>query len=340
MLLTLVTAICISFIVSYLSIPIFNRFMIAAGIVGFDIMKEEKRRVADMGGPGVIVGLLTGVFYYIAIEVFTPTGLKGLIYILASLITILIITLIGLFDVLTGLMKQKEGEGIFEKMKRRGIPAWAYFLLPLPAAVPLVAVNAGVSRMALPLIGPIELGIFYPLVLVPLAVLCCSNATNFLAGFNGLEAGLGTILHLSLGIYAYINGEMSGALISLSLAASLIAFLRYNWYPADVFPGDLNYTIGATAASVAIISNMEKFAILAFTPWIIEAILKALSGFKAESFGILHKDGFVKPREDEIRSLTHILMRIGNFNEWQITSILIFLEMWICIIAFYIVPYV
>ncbi|MFP3950585.1 MAG: hypothetical protein ACLFVP_00350 [Candidatus Bathyarchaeia archaeon] len=337
--LTLITAVLISFTVSYISTPIFNRFMRATGIVGYDIMKRQRREVADMGGPGVIVGLLTGVFYYIAIEVFTPTGLRGLIYILASLNTILIITLIGLFDVLTGLMELREGEGIFEKIKRKGIPAWAYFLLPLPAAVPLVAVNAGVSRMTLPIMGSVELGIIYPLVLIPLAVLCCSNATNFLAGFNGLEAGLGSVLHISLGIYAHMNGELAGALISLSFAASLLAFLRYNWYPAKVFPGDLNYTIGATAACVAIISDMEKFAILAFTPWVIEAFLKALSGFKAESFGILQEGGFVKPRDDKIRSLTHILMRMGHFREWQITLILIFIEVVICILSFYLVSY-
>jgi UDP-N-acetylglucosamine--dolichyl-phosphate N-acetylglucosaminephosphotransferase len=235
-------------------------------------------------------------------------------------------------------MMKREGEGIFEKMKRQGIPAWAYFLLPLPAAIPLVAVNAGVSHMSFPFLGRLELGVLYPLVCIPIAVLCCSNATNFFAGFNGLEAGTGFILHTALGLYAYINQEYNAALIALTFAASLLAFLKYNWYPAKIFPGDLNYTIGAATVCVAVIGNIEKFAIIAFIPWIIEAFLKALSGFKAESFGILQEDDTIKPHKKGIRSLTHLIMKISSFKEWQVSLLFILIETSLCIIAYIIMP--
>ncbi|KON29705.1 hypothetical protein AC482_05850, partial [miscellaneous Crenarchaeota group-15 archaeon DG-45] len=293
---SLIAASILSFVSSYLAIPIFIRFTRAAGIVGRDIMKEGRSVVSDMGGPGVIFGFLTGVFFYISVETFLFGGLPELIYILAGISTILIITLIGIFDVLTALMERREGPGLFERMKRRGIPGWLYFLIPLPAAVPLVAVNAGVSHMTLLIIGRIELGLVYPLVLVPLALLCCSNATNFLAGFNGLEAGMGFVLHLSLGLFALAQGKGAASLVALAFAAALLAFIRYNWYPAKIFPGDLNYTIGAAAVCVTVLGNMERFAILCFAPWLAEAFLKAGSGFRAESYGMLQEDGTVKPR--------------------------------------------
>jgi len=330
---SLVVAAVLSFLSAYLGTPVFIRFMRAAGITGRDIMKVKGPVVADMGGPGVIVGFLTGVFSYIGVQIFLFSGLPELIDILASISTILIITLIGVFDVLTALMEQKEGAGMFERLKRKGIPAWLYFLIPLPAAVPLVAVNAGVSHMTLPLIGRIELGLLYPLVLIPLALLCCSNATNFLAGFNGLEAGMGFVLHLSLGLFALVNGKYAAALIALTFASSLLAFLRYNWYPARVFPGDLNYTIGAVCVCVAVLGNMERFAILCFTPWIAEALLKARSRFKAESYGVHQEDGAVKPLGDGIHSLTHFVMRMGRFREWQVSLILISIEILICIFS-------
>ncbi len=338
--LSLIAAIALSFSVSYISIPIFNRFMVAAGIVGRDIMKREDKPIPDMGGPGVITGFLTGIFIFIGFEVFALKNFTDLINILASLNTILIITLIGIFDVLTSLMKQKEGLGIFERLKRRGIPSWFYFLIPLPAAVPLMAVNAGVTFMSLPVIGRVELGLIYPLVLVPLAVLCCSNATNFLAGFNGLEAGMGLVLHLSLGIFALMSNKLAAAALALVFAAALASFFRYNWYPGKVFPGDLNYTIGAVAACVTVLGNMEKFAILCFIPWIIEAVLKALSGFKAETFGVLQEDGTVRPRELKIRSLTHIVMRMGRFTEKQVTTILIGFEVTISLVAFALIHFI
>jgi UDP-N-acetylglucosamine--dolichyl-phosphate N-acetylglucosaminephosphotransferase len=337
---TLITSIAISFIVTYITVPIFNKYMQAAGIMGTDIMKKNGNPVADMGGPGVITGLLSGIFFYIAISILFPPRIPGLVYILASLNTILIISPIGIFDVLTSLMKQREGSGIFEKIKRRGIPGWLYFFLPLPAAVPLTAVNAGISKMTLPFIGRIELGIIYPLVIIPIAVICCSNATNFLAGFNGLEAGMGFIAHIFLGLYAYLNDQMPAAAIAFVFAAALLAFLKYNWYPALVFPGDLNYTIGAVYASVTIIGNLEKFAVLCFIPWILEAILKALSKFKAESYGILQEDGTVKPRKNEIRGLTHIVMKLKSFKEYQVTQILILFELIVCVVAFIVVKFI
>ncbi len=337
---SLIAAVALSFVVSYALIPVFNRFMVAAGIVGRDIMKKSSRPIADMGGPGVITSFILGVFLFIGFEVFVLDNTGDLINILASLNTILIITIIGIFDVLTSLMKKREGRGIFESMKRRGIPSWFYFFIPLPAAVPLMAVNAGVTSMMLPFVGRVQLGLIYPLVLVPLAVLCCSNATNFYAGFNGLEAGTGVVLHLSLGVFALATNHLAAAVIALAFTAALVSFFRYNWYPAKVFPGDLNYTIGAVAACVTILGNMEKFAILCFTPWIIEAVLKAFSGFKAENYGILQQDGTVKPREEKIRSLTHLVMRSGRFTESQVSTILIALEVVVCAIAFAVIRFI
>ncbi len=338
--LPLVAAVALSFAASYLVIPVFNRFMVAAGIVGRDIMKKSGKPIADMGGPGVIIGFVLGVFFFIGFEVFALNNTGDLVNILASLNTILLITIIGIFDVLTSLMKRREGKGIFESMKRKGIPPWLYFFIPLPAAVPLMAVNAGITSMVFPFVGRVQLGMIYPLILVPLAVLCCSNATNFFAGFNGLEAGMGIVLHASLGVFALATNHLAAAVIALAFAAALVSFLRYNWYPAKVFPGDLNYTIGAVAACVTVLGNMEKFAILCFMPWIIEAVLKAFSGFKAENYGILQEDGAVKPREEKVRSLTHVVMRSGRFTEKQVTTILIILEVVVCGVAFALIRFI
>ena len=342
---TIAAASFLSFVFTFALTPYFIRFFRATGIVGRDIMKRDRPLVADTGGPGVITGLLTGIFFYISMRVFALGGASELmftelIHLLASISTILIITLIGFFDVLTSLMEQKEGPGMFERMKRKGIPGWVYYLVPLPAAIPLAAVNAGVSSIVVPFFGRVRLGVLYPLAIVPIAVLCCSNATNFLAGFNGLETGMGFVLHVSLGLFAFVHREYAAALLAFTFASALLAFLRYNWYPAEIFPGDLNYTIGAVCVCVAVIGNMERFAILCFTPWVIEAFLKALSGFKAESYGILQEDGTVKPRTNRINSLTHLAMSLAGFKEYQVSSILIAVEAVICAISFFLVRYI
>jgi len=210
-----------------------------------------------------------------------------------------------------------------------------YFILPLPSAIPLMAVNAGVREMGFPIFGSMNVGIFYPLIFIPVAILCCSNATNFLAGFNGLEAGMGIVLLTSIGLFSLYKNGFDASIISLTFAFSLLAFLYYNWYPAKIFPGDLNYVIGAVCVCVTVVGNIEKFAIISFTPWIIEAFLKARIKFKSESYGVLQKDGTVKSLYNKVSSLTHIIMKLGNFKEEQVSSILIILEMVVCILAFF-----
>jgi hypothetical protein len=73
---------------------------------------------------------------------------------------------------------------------------------------------------------------------------------------------------------------------------------------------------------------------------IFEAILKALSKFKAESYGILQEDGTVKPRKNEIRGLTHIVMKLKSFKEYQVTQILILFELIVCVVAFIVVRFI
>jgi len=126
----------------------------------------------------------------------------------------------------------------------------------------------------------------------------------------------------------------------LTFAFALLAFLRYNWYPAKVFPGDLNYTIGAVCVCVAVIGNMERFAILCFLPWVVEAILKAFSGFEAENFGVLQEDGTLEPRKKGVYSLTHVVMRAGRFKEYQVSAILILVETLVCGISYVLVQYI
>lgn len=322
--LSLIIAILISFFVAFFITPKFIRFLGAAGIVGRDVQKKKKPIVAEMGGPVVLTGFLAGIFFFVWTKVFLYGEIQGLVEIFAAISTILIITIIGVFDDLSCLQHRKEGRAGFKKFKRIGLKQWQKPLLTLPAAVPLMAIMAGDTSLTFPLIGSVDIGILYPLLLVPLAVVGASNATNMLAGFNGLEAGLGTILLSTLGAYAYLQGNVFVAAIAFVFAVALLGFLHYNWYPAKIMPGDsMPYAIGAVAATVAIIGNMEKFALYCFALWFIEFFLKARSRFKAESFGILQKDGTLKAPYPKIYSIPHAIMKTGRFTEKQVVIIIL-----------------
>ncbi len=320
-----------AFLATYLVAPKIISFFKNVGITGQDIHKKGRPEVAEMGGFIALIGFILGMMLFIASAVFVMD--VDVTKALAATLTITLITMIGMLDDLTSLLPRKKTTGSF--VKKLGFRQRHKFLLPLPAAVPLMAVNAGVSTMHLPLFGEINLGVLYPLVIVPLAVFGAANATNMLAGLNGLSASLGVLLLGSLGIFAYIKGEFIAAALALIFAASLLAFLRYNWCPAKIFPGDsLDYTIGAVAASVAIIGNIERFALVAFFPWFIEFALKAKKRFHAESFGLLQKNGTLKAPDNEINSLTHIPMKLFHATEKKVVLSILCFEAVMCAIAF------
>ncbi len=330
----LLVTIAISFLSTYIFAPYFIRFLRKAGIVGRDVNKLDKPEVAEMGAPVVVLGFLAGIFFYTWVNVFVFKETQHLISILSAISTILIITIIGMFDDLSVLFKERS-VGKLKSHKRVGLKQWQKPLLTLPAAIPLMAIMAGSSTMIFPIIGQINIGIFYPLLIVPLAVVGASNGVNLLGGINGLEASLGSMILVAMGIFSYINGSIAASFLAFSFAAALLAFLRFNWYPAKIFPGDsLLYAIGAVIATVAIIGNIERFALYVFGIFFIELLLKLRSRFKAENFGVVKSDGTLEAPYNKIYSLTHFAMKLGKFKEWQITLILAGIELVFIIVSF------
>ena len=96
----------------------------------------------------------------------------------------------------------------------------------------------------------------------------------------------------------------------------------------------MTYLIGAMIASIAIVGNVERFALIIFTPWFIEVILKIRVMFQAESFGILQKDGTLKAPYKKVYSLTHVVMKLGRFRERDVVLILYVIGVFFSAIAF------
>jgi len=331
----LLISILISFAVTLLITPLSGRFLYVAGIVGLDLHKKDKPRLASSGGICVAFGVLAGLLSYIGLQTFLCGSEGQLVQLLAVTSSVLIVMFVGLLDdlnVKSKEVKTKEGIGI-----RVGFPQWLKPLLTLPAAVPLMAISAGVTHMSFPVLGRIEFGILYPLLLVPLGMVGASNVVNMLAGFNGLEAGMGVVYLLGLGIFALIH-ERIGSVILLITFAALIGFIKFNWYPAKILPGDsLTYLLGSMVAAGVIVGNMEKSGILVMLPFIIEFFLKLRSSFKASCLGKLKEDGKLEPPYGKrVYSWTHILMILRPITEKQVTMLLMLIQ--ICFTALPFLP--
>src|SRR3989304_4549405 len=95
----------ISLLISYFAAPKFMIFLERSGLVGTDVQKKDKPNIPEMGGPIILIGFLGGAFFYIWVRVFLYGGFPELATVLAAISTILIITLIGIFDDLSRKLK-------------------------------------------------------------------------------------------------------------------------------------------------------------------------------------------------------------------------------------------
>jgi len=301
----------ISFIITLIVTPRVIRYLKSINLEVKDMNKEKTPLIPVSGGLTVFIGIFIGVMFFIFIQTFfnnTPNNL--LIPLMAAITSILIITGVGFIDDLL------IGE---EKERSVGLKQWQKPLLVLPAAIPLMVVNAGITKMTLPLIGTINFGLIYPLLLIPIAVVGAANMVNLLAGFNGLEAGMGIIYTGMLGLYSYFHGTQISTILAFITFGALLAFFFYNKFPAKIFPGDsLTYLLGAVIVCIAILGNIERAALIISIPFFIEFLLKLRGKFKPQSYGYF-KDGKVHSRYRKIYSIPHLFTRTGKFTEKQIT---------------------
>ena len=334
----LIISMLVSFFVTFVVTPQAIRLLWCAGINGRDLNKKNKPKVPASGGICVAAGVVAGLLSYVGIQTFVYGASAVSIYLLAVISSILIVTFVGLLDDLnikTSYVQTKDG-----KNSKIGLPQWLKPLLTLPAAIPLMVLNAGETTMMIPFLGEINFGIIYPLLLIPIGVVGVSNMINLLGGFNGSESGMGLIYTLALGIFGIIYGSRlglnNGAVILMITAASLLAFLRYNWYPAKILPGDsLTYLLGAVVVSSIVIGNMEKIGIIMMAPFILEFFLKLRSRLKATSLGKLRQDGKLDPPYGKkIYSLSHLVMNIKPMTEKQVTISLILIQIIISVLVF------
>ncbi len=111
------------------------------------------------------------------------------------------------------------------------------------------------------------------ILVVIFIITAVSNGANLTDGIDGLAAGSSVIIVATLGIFAWISGNIifadyldvmyipnSGEMVIFisAFAGALIGFLWYNTFPAQVFMGDTgSLTIGGIIAVLAIATRKE-----------------------------------------------------------------------------------
>src|SRR4030042_4313409 len=120
----------------------------------------------------------------------------------------------------------------------------------------------------------VKSGIFIKLVFLPtyvsspltfLWLVGMINAFNIIDVMDGLSAGVAFFAAITFFIVALLNGRMMIAIVAITLAGSLLGFLRYNFTPARIYMGDTgSMFLGLMIGALAMIGSYTEKDVLGF----------------------------------------------------------------------------
>jgi UDP-N-acetylglucosamine--dolichyl-phosphate N-acetylglucosaminephosphotransferase len=135
--------------------------------------------------------------------------------------------------------------GLLDDMVNIGRPA--KLILLYYCAYPLIPFITS-TLLIFPLVGEVDLSIFYLQIIIPTYVPVVANLINMHSGFNGLAPGLSLILLSTLVLKTLMSGTIYNALFFVCLTGALLAYFWFENYPARIFWGN----IGALSVGAAI----------------------------------------------------------------------------------------
>ena len=252
----------ISFIIPVITLPFFIKYLKKHNIGQKIRLEGPDLHQHKMGTPtmGGVIVILTLIIIVLLLVPFNK-------YVLWSLIITVGFGLIGLVDDLIKHFK-KRSLGLFTMQK-----LLLQIFLALIVAYGIQQSTDLDTEIYLPFIkNSIDLGIiFVPFVV--LVMVSSVNAVNLTDGLDGLAAGLIIIAMLSFALIAYTQNILPMSLFSLIVAFTSLGFLVYNFFPAQIFLGDVgSLALGGALASVALFTRAELFLLIIGGVFVIETL--------------------------------------------------------------------
>ena len=204
----------VSTLVCAVSIPPIIRIAMTKRLfdVPLEARKVHKRLVPNLGGLGIILGVLFAYSLVADAHLFPNAG----VILAASLV----ISIIGLKDDLVGITPYKKFAAQF----------MAAFLVSVLADMRITHLFG--------IFGIDELSYFPSVLLTIFTIVGIINAFNLIDGIDGLAGGIALVVSATYAILFYISDDLGWSYLACALAGASIGFLIYNISPAKIFMGD------------------------------------------------------------------------------------------------------
>jgi UDP-GlcNAc:undecaprenyl-phosphate GlcNAc-1-phosphate transferase len=218
-----------SFIITFLAIPSIIKVAVIKNL--YDEpgeRKSHKSSIPTLGGLAIFAGVVFSFTFWSAGLNYPPTQ-----YIIAAII---VMFFIGIKDDIVELTAKKK---LIGQIIAAGI------IVPFG--------NVRIDSLC-GVFGVYEIPYWFSIFFSVFTILVIVNAFNLIDGIDGLAAGLGSIASFTFGLWFYNYNQIALCILSFSLFSSLLAFLVYNFSPANIFMGDTGSLIVGLILSVLTIN--------------------------------------------------------------------------------------
>ncbi|MEM9949385.1 MAG: MraY family glycosyltransferase [Cyanobacteria bacterium P01_D01_bin.36] len=200
--------------------------------------------------------------------------------------------------------------------------------LVMQASVATVAWHVGVDIrfLTIPFVGLTQLPGWLSLIVTIFWLVGMANAINWIDGLDGLAAGVSGIAAVVMMIVSLYMGQPAAALIAAALAGGSLAFLKYNFNPAQIFMGDGGaYFIGFTLAGVGVIGLVKGVTTVAV---LLPSLTLAVPILDMSAVIVLRLRQGLSPFVADKRHLHHRLLNAGFSHRFTVIFIYV-LAIWV-----------
>ena len=211
-----------SFVLSYILTPLMVMLSRARGWVDHP---SEERKIHEKPTPTLGgIPIFFSILIPLCVLFYWPNDPGNLFrekapVLLGLLIGILLMLCLGIYD------------------DRKGAGHRIKFSVQILAAVVVYFFDFKISIISLPFGLHLNLGHF-ALPFTILWVVGITNAINLIDGIDGLAAGVSLFATAALFVVSVIFERSFTSAIAVAMCGALLGFLRYNFYPAQIFLGD------------------------------------------------------------------------------------------------------
>ncbi len=238
----------IAFVVSYILTPYLARVGKKQNMVDLpDHRKVHEEAIPNLGGIVIFFGFLLSLLFIVQIEGQVKTLMVGGV----------IILLLGIVDDIADLS-----------------PKHKFIIQMIPALIVIIYNSDLINSFIVNQLKSLDLlgYLLYPVLIF--WIVGVTNSINLIDGLDGLACGVSIITLITFFILGWKQNFETLNLISIALAGSMLAFLKFNFHPSKIFLGDSGSTftgfILACVGALWVLKSGNVFFI--FIPIIILAL--------------------------------------------------------------------